>query len=354
MIKEKYFRNLIYNKRFKEESKNSNSNILNQREKKMKYKGIKIPKLLLNKNISDLFNTKRLNYSHRKINKVSSDNFLFLENPRKNEITNYYYTKNKNILKDISLNSKRKLNKLSTITQNDMNKSKRRYKEIKSRLFDMNKRNPNLRKNNENEKYSMNTTFFSSKPDDPFLDMKLLEYIKEKEKERDNLFVLINNPFMRKQQNGRSRLYPHLNKKLILERLIKPKKIDNDIYDTISKEYNQAKSFSNDKIERNLLRKRIFRNKPGKKLLKIKYINKSGEIQKNLIENQVNLIKRKINNNFQEDINLDYINEFKTNMYLSLSNAKDEVLHLRSIDKLMNYGSIIKDLVEEGANNFKK
>ena len=51
MIKEKYFRNLIYNKSFKEESKDDNLHILTQREKKMQYKGIKIPKLLLNKNI---------------------------------------------------------------------------------------------------------------------------------------------------------------------------------------------------------------------------------------------------------------------------------------------------------------
>jgi len=350
MIKEKFFRNLIFNKSFKEESKDDNTHILTQREKKMQYKGIKIPKLLLNKNISSIFNTKRLNYSHRKKNKISSDNFSFLENPRKNEITNYYYTKNKNLLKDISLNSKRKLNQLSSLTQNEIDKSKRKYKEIKSKLFDINKKKPNLPKTNENEKNSMNTTFFSSKPDDPLLDIKLMKYLKEKKGERDNLFVLVNNPFMKKQ-NVKSRLYPHLNRKLILERIIKPKKVNSDIYDTIMKEYNQAKSSSNDKLEGNLLRKRIFRKKLGKKLYTNKYINKSGQIQKDLIENQVNLIKRKINSHFTAEINLDYINEFRTNMYLSLSNPKDEVLQIRSIDKIINDGSIIKDLVEEGYNN---
>ena len=352
MIKEKFFRNLIYNKSFKEESKDDNTHILTQREKKMQYKGIKIPKLLLNKNISSIFNTKRLNYSHRKKNKISSDNFSFLENPRKNEITNYYYTKNKNLLKDISLNSKRKLKQLSSLTQNEIDKSKRKYKEIKSKLFEI-KKKPNLPKTNENEKNSMNTTFFSSKPDDPLLDIKLMKYLKEKKGERDNLFVLVNNPFMKKQK-GKSRLYPHLNRKLILERIIKPKKVNSDIYDTIMKEYNQAKSSSNDKLEGNLLRKRIFRKKLGKKLYTNKYINKSGQIQKDLIENQLNLIKRKLNSNFAAEINLDYINEFRTNMYLSLSNPKDEVLQIRSIDKIMNDGSIIKDLVEEGYNNYKK
>ena len=99
---------------------------------------------------------------------------------------------------------------------------------------------------------------------------------------------------------------------------------------------------------------RIFRKKLGKKLYTNKYINKSGQIQKDLIENQVNLIKRKINSHFTAEINLDYINEFRTNMYLSLSNPKDEVLQIRSIDKIMNDGSIIKDLVEEGYNNYKK
>lgn len=353
MIKEKFFRNLIYNKSFKEESKDDNTHILTQREKKMQYKGIKIPKLLLNKNISSIFNTKRLNYSHRRKNKISSDNFSFLENPRKNEITNYYYTKNKNLLKDISLNSKRKLNQLSSLTQNEIDKSKQKYKEIKSKLFEINKKKPNLPKTNENEKNSMNTTFFSSKPDDPLLDIKLMKYLKEKKGERDNLFVLVNNPFMKKQ-NVKSRLYPHLNRKLILERIIKPKKVNSDIYDTIMKEYNQAKSSSNDKLEGKLLRKRIFRKKLGKKLYTNKYINKSGQIQKDLIENQVNLIKRKINSHFTAEINLDYINEFRTNMYLSLSNPKDEVLQIRSIDKIMNDGSIIKDLVEEGYNNYKK
>ena len=297
--------------------------------------------------------TKRLNYSHRRKNKISSDNFSFLENPRKNEITNYYYTKNKNLLKDISLNSKRKLNQLSSLTQNEIDKSKQKYKEIKSKLFEINKKKPNLPKTNENEKNSMNTTFFSSKPDDPLLDIKLMKYLKEKKGERDNLFVLVNNPFMKKQ-NVKSRLYPHLNRKLILERIIKPKKVNSDIYDTIMKEYNQAKSSSNDKLEGKLLRKRIFRKKLGKKLYTNKYINKSGQIQKDLIENQVNLIKRKINSHFTAEINLDYINEFRTNMYLSLSNPKDEVLQIRSIDKIMNDGSIIKDLVEEGYNNYKK
>ena len=354
MIKGKKLKSLFHNEKLKEDSKSNKINT--EREKRMKYKGIKIPKLFLNKNLSNIFETKRLNYSHRKRNNISSQNFLFMEKPRKKEITNYFYTKNKNIINDISLNSKRKLNNLSTITQGNI---KGKYKQIKSRLFNVNINKQNLKKKYETEKNSMNTSFLSSKADDPFLDIKIMKYLEKKEKERNDLFLLVNNPFGKKT-NGRSKLYPHLERKLILEKIIKPKQIKNDIYESINKEYEQAKSISGEKIERDLLRKKLlhkklYKKKPQNKILSTnKFINKSGEVQKHLIENQVNLIKRKINSSLSDEINLNYLNNFQTHLYLSLTNVKDQVLNIRSIDKLLNYGSVIKDLVEEGLNNYNK
>ena len=355
-IKKKYLRNNI---KTSENEKSNNKYILTKKEKKIQYKGTQIPKLLLNKNISDYYNTKRIYYSHRKINKVSSANYLFLEKPRKNEITNYFYTKNKNLINDISLNSKRKLSNLSTLegmTQNDINQNKK-YKHIKSKIFNMSIKKNIIKNKSETEKNSMNTSFLSSKPEDPFLGIKIKKYLKEKENKRDDLFVLVNNPFS-KIQNNKSRLFPHLSRKIILKKLIKPKEIKNDIYDSIMKEYDEAKSLSKDKIERkverNLLKNKLYRNKNGKKVYPKQILNNSSGIQKQLIEGQVNLIKRKINSNFSEEVNFDFLNDFNTNLYLSLLYPKDEILNRRAHGKLINDCSVIKDLVEESIVEYNK
>ena len=353
MMKERKLSELNNLRTLKEDSKNNDKQI-STGENRIKYKGIEIPKLLLNKKISNFYNIKNYNYSHKKRDNISSKNFLFLERPLKNEITNYYYSKNKNVINDISLNSKRKLNKhlptISGINQNNINNSKRKSKSIKSRIFSMIMKK-NIKK--ESEKNSMNTSFLSSKPDDPFLDIKIQKYLKEKENERDNLFILINNPFGR-SQNGKSILFPEINRKLMLQKLLKPKCIKSDIYDSIMKEYNNTKPLSNEKIERNLIRNKLYRNKIRKHLNTKKYVNNPMEVQDHLIDNQMKLIKKKLYKNYADEINYDFFNDYKTKLYLSLSHSKDQVLNIKSTGKLINDGSVLKDLVEEAAKGFSK
>lgn len=347
MLNESKIRNFNAKNKVKDNSKRYNTCILNPQEKGMKYKGLKIPKLLLNKKIPNFFNNKNNNISGKK--KISSKNFLFLEKPRKNEITNYYYSKNKNLINNISLNSKRKINNLSILER--VNHSNYKNKRLKSGVFNMNTNN--IRTIKENQKNAMNTSFLSSKPDDPNLKMKLKKYLDEKAIRKENLFLLINNPFNRKK-SGKSRLFPHLNRQYIVDEVTKSKKMDYDIYNSIMDEYNKAKSHSNDKIDKNLIWKKLNRNKIGKKVKINKYINKSGEIQKRLLEHQTSLIKRKLNRDFDEQINFDFLSEYSSNVYLSLSNSKDQVYNIRAFGKIMNEGSVIKDLIEEAMDNSKK
>ena len=372
MIKGLNYRNIYYKRNIKEDSKNNN--IQNSKKKenkfKFKYKGIKIPKLLLNKNLSDIFNSKRIKNSHnKKINNISSKNFLFIENSNKKELTNYYYIKNKSIINDISLNSKRKISNLSTSETKKENFNKNIIK-IKSNILNNNiKKEYNNSLNNsynkikkiENEKNyinTMNTSFLSSKFDDPFLDIKFKKYIKEKEKERTNLFLLINNPF---GKNGKkiNRFNSQINRRLILEKLLKPKKIDNDIYDTINNEYNNAlinsKIVTKDKIlEKNLLRKKLLRNKLGNKLKPQKFLVNSGETSQNLVDNEISLIKNKINNNHSNIMKFDFMNDFHTNLYLSLSDPTEQLYNTRLYGKYINDNSLIKSLIEEVAHKYNK
>ena len=223
--KSNYQDNLIENENEKNDVNNITNNTLSQKEKRIKFKGIKIPKLFLNKNLYDLYNTKRVSYSHRKINNISSENFSFLKIPNKNELTNYYYSKNKTIIDEIYLNSKRKLNNISTKKDISISERGKKKLNVRSRLFDfLNKKSDkynnttiNKKRISKKEEESMNKSFLSSKVDDPLLGKKIKKYIKKKEEEREELFSLINNPFQRKGKLKGS-LFPYLDKKIIIKR----------------------------------------------------------------------------------------------------------------------------------------
>ena len=345
------------NKRPKEDSKNNSVYNPSKKEKRIKYKGIKIPKLLLNRNILDLNNEKKYYYYiHKTKNRISSENYIFLKRQRKDELTNYYFTKNKKIINEISLNSKRKLNNISTLEKSKLNQSEiKKIKilknPIKFRIFQMNQDNSHL-----NEIDKMNTSFLSSKIDDPFLDIKIKKYLKEKQKERNNLCALVNNPFIKKS-NGKNKLYPLFDRKILIERLLKPNKIKTEVCDSVFREYKNAKlKLDNSQIlEKKLLRSKIYKNKEKNDLLSKKFINNSGETQKRLLDEQINLIKRKMDNNFYKyETNFEYLNDFETNLFLSLSNTKDQIYNIKAIPKLINDSSVIKDLVEEVFINTNK
>ena len=358
-----------YNIKEKKEIYKINSIPKTEREKRIKYKAIKIPKLLLNKKINDFDNSKRYINSQNITKNISSTNFIFIQNPRMKELSQYYYSKNRSLINEISSNSKRKLKTLRTSEGiNDLTKRKRLN--IRSRLFDyeISKKNinnsaPNINKNKNNKNIEdiMNESFLSSKIDDPLLKFKIRKYLKNKLTERYNLYSLINYPFSKKSK-GKNVLYSNMERKLILKRLIKPKKIDNDVYDTIIDEYKNAKSNfdsnkskQNDKVfEKKILKYKLNKNKPENKIFKSDFVSNIGDIQKSMVENHTNLIKNKLNNNITGDLNVDYLNEFNTNLHLSLSYPKDQLFNTRLYAKFINDNSYIKNLIEEVSNKYIK
>ena len=73
-----------------------------------------------------------------------------------------------------------------------------------------------------------------------------------------------------------------------------------------------------------------------------------------MVENHANLIKNKLNNNITGDLNVDYLNEFNTNLHLSLSYPKDQLFNTRLYAKFINDNSYIKNLIEEVSNKYIK
>jgi hypothetical protein len=69
------------------------------------------------------------------------------------------------------------------------------------------------------------------------------------------------------------------------------------------------------------------------KIFKSDFISNIGDIQKSMVENHINLIKNKMNNNYTGDLNLDYLNEFNTNLHLSVSYPKDQLFNTRLYGK---------------------
>ena len=367
MLKVKNYRKLNYQRNLIENEKNNinnNNDILYQKDKKIKYKGIKIPKLFLNKNINNFYNTKRVSYSHRKINKISSENFTFLKMPQKNELTNYFFSKNKTIIDEISLNSKRKLNNLSTMNNISISERGKKKLNVRSRLFDFENKNINNVNNitikkdklNLKEKESMNKSFLSSKVDDPLLDKKIKKYLKKKEDEREKLFTLVNNPFKRKGKPKGS-LFPFLDKKIIIKKLKQQNTIDNDIYISILDEYNkfdyanQIKQYLKKEYENEFLSDKIYKNKLTDKS-KI-FIN-AGKVQKRLLDNEMSLIKSKINKKFWNEVNYDFLDDYNSKLYVSVSNCEDQLFNTRVYPKFLNDNIYIKNLIEEVTNKYNK
>ena len=366
MLKVKNYRKLNYQRSLIENEKNNiNNDILSQNEKRLKYKGIKVPKLFLNKNINNFYNTKRVSYSHRKINNISSDNFTFLKMPQKNELTNYYYSKNKTIIDEISLNSKRKLNNISTMNNISISERGKKKLNVRSRLFDFenkkinNTNNITLNKDilNKNEKESMNKSFLSSKVDDPLLGKKVKKYLKKKEDEREDLFFLVNNPFRRKAKPKGS-LFPFLDKKIIIKKLSKQKIVDNDIERSILDEYNkldyayQIKQYQKE-LKQELLSDKIDKNNKHITDASKVCIN-AGKVQKRLLDKELSLIKSKINKKFWNAVNYDFLDDYNSKLYVSVSNSEDQLYNTKAFPKFLIDNIYIKNLIEEVTHKYNK
>ena len=50
------------------------------------------------------------------------------------------------------------------------------------------------------------------------------------------------------------------------------------------------------------------------------------------------------NNFYKYETNFEYLNDFETNLFLSLSNTKDQIYNIKAIPKLINDSSVINSL----------
>ena len=179
---------MIYNKKFKEESKNSNSHILNQREKKMKYKGIKIynPEVILRRKMKEYFEYKAAkeeaednNPEHKQKTKAKKDDKTLEEKMKEF----------KPILKIIQpyIDFLDKIKKLKEKEENKpekeekiANKNKRKTKKIKKKELEEIKKDDN---NNEKSKENINNS------NSLFTDPLMKEYQSEKEEILSDVYM---------------------------------------------------------------------------------------------------------------------------------------------------------------------
>ena len=172
----------IINKNLEEEIKNNKVNILTQGENKIKYKPVKIPKLLLNKKLLEFYDIKRVNYSNRKKITASSKDYSFLKNPNSKELRDYFYTKNRIAINDISLKSIKKRNSTLISENNYKNINK-----IRKKIFKAIK----LEKNENKKNKSTNISIAGFNKEKSNLEDKIKEYMQKRKNERNNLSLLI-------------------------------------------------------------------------------------------------------------------------------------------------------------------
>ena len=66
------------------------------------------------------------------------------------------------------------------------------------------------------------------------------------------------------------------------------------------------------------------------------FSKKGGETSKILVDNEISLIKNKINYNYSNIMKLDFMNDFNTNLYLSLSDPTEQLHNTRLYGKYIN------------------
>ena len=353
-------------------------------------KKITIPKICLkNKNLNMLKDKKRFN----SVGKIDNNNefykyfakkasFLFC--PKNQELINYFDKKNKNFINNLSLNNKTKKlippKKLAKIKYYKLNRDKKREstnetittaprvkREIykSSSLPDYLKNKGSYKENFSENKINLSSKVFSD-IENPELLINIKKFIENRKKEKNYLHILINNSNnedfnIYKLINSKPRKYSPRKSRLILRnKLFQEKKVGNETLELISNECKRIKSLLEPKLNKKeekfkikILRKNLSQDKLDKELNK--FIYKSKNDSNIIVDNQIELLKRKINsNNFTNSKNIELSNSFRSQLFLSISNPFEQLFNTRLYGKLMNDGDFLKELHKNEQMNFKE
>ena len=346
---------------------------------------------------------KRVN-SLGKITSYNYDNYLKRDYslffvPKNQDLINYYYKKNQNDIDNILNNYQNKIIKTKKIPKikstnlinntdkkdDDTNVIKVKYKRKtmnkSTSLPEHPKKNKNLiesilnsMSNNDNESTDINEleknfrktkkfcrNIFSKdqlKNNNNEMLISLRNYIEDKKKERNYLRILINNSNKNlenlnnidKKINIRQKKnspYKYQNNLSYQKRLLQEKKIDNDTLEIISNESDFVKSFLEPKLikkeeefNNRLLRNKLKEEKMDNHNKIAKYMYKRKNNNNIVVENQIKLIKNKLDNNDScSYLNNDELkNSFKSHLFLSISNPYEQLVNTRM------FGKIIEDV----------
>lgn len=346
---------------------------------------------------------KRVN-SLGKITSYNYDNYLKRDYslffvPKNQDLINYYYKKNQNDIDNILNNYQNKIIKTKKIPKikstnlinntdkkdDDTNVIKVKYKRKtmnkSTSLPEHPKKNKNLiesilnsMSNNDNESTDINEleknfrktkkfcrNIFSKdqlKNNNNEMLISLRNYIEDKKKERNYLRILINNSNnnlenlnnIYKKINIRQKKnspYKYQNNLSYQKRLLQEKKIDNDTLEIISNESDFVKSFLEPKLikkeeefNNRLLRNKLKEEKMDNNNKIAKYMYKRKNNNNIVVENQIKLIKNKLDNNDScSYLNNDELkNSFKSHLFLSISNPYEQLVNTRM------FGKIIEDV----------
>ena len=362
---------------------------------------------------------KRVN-SLGKITSYNYDNYLKRDYslffvPKNQDLINYYYKKNQNDIDNILNNYQNKIIKTKKIPKikstnlinntdkkdDDTNVIKVKYKRKtmnkSTSLPEHPKKNKNLiesilnsMSNNDNESTDINEleknfrktkkfcrNIFSKdqlKNNNNEMLISLRNYIEDKKKERNYLRILINNSNnnlenlnnIYKKINIRQKKnspYKYQNNLSYQKRLLQEKKIDNDTLEIISNESDFVKSFLEPKLikkeeefNNRLLRNKLKEEKMDNNNKIAKYMYKRKNNNNIVVENQIKLIKNKLDNNDScSYLNNDELkNSFKSHLFLSISNPYEQLVNTRMFGKIIEDVTFLKELHNNEKIKLKK
>ena len=341
---------------------------------------ILMPKIFLNNKKTSLLKNKKRNNSMGKIDNdfdkyfVKKESFIFC--PRNQEIINYYDKKNKNYI--LSLNNinrtkqlvpPKKLAKIkylkinkdkSTETNETMScpriqSKKRIYKS--SSLPEYSKNEDNYNKFFESQINQSSNSLIDSNSPKLLIDLK--KYINKRKKEKNYLNILINNAnneddlnIYKKMKTKQKKYFPRRYNLIKTNQLFQEKKVDKETLAIISKENQKIKSFLEPKFNKKeekfkilMLRKNLLQDKLNKNNDFNKYIYKPKSDNNIVVDNQIELLKRKINSkNFTNTKNIELSNSFISQLFLSISNPYEQLFNTRLYGKLIDDISFLKEL----------
>lgn len=308
-------------------------------------------KIIKTKKITKIKSTNLINNTDKK---EDDTNVIKVKHTRKkmNKSTSFpeHQKKNKNLIESILNSISNKDNDTTDI--NELEKNFRKTKKFCRNIF-----SKDQLKNNNNE-----------------ILISLRNYIEDKKKERNYLCILINNSnknlenlnnIYKKINIKQKKIFPYKYKNNLSyqKRLLQEKKIDNDTLEIISNESDFVKSFlepkfikKEEEFNNRLLRKKIKEEKIDNNNEMTKYMYKRKINNNIVVENQIKLIKNKLENNGSYSyLNNDELkNSFKSHLFLSISNPYEQLINTRSFGKIIEDVAFLKELHNKEKIKLKK